>query len=342
MDIKRLRYPLILLIALTILPVGAQDDAPPAATFDFTIHDASPLITPGADDEWNALWVGIPNVFEHDGTYYMVYGGAPNTSTPASVGVASSPDGINWTPYADNPVFSNDGGNPPFWYAGMVDHEGNFVIYYSAAPVGRAADQYIWRATAPALEGPYVRDPDPALVGNENGWDHNIVPLGVQPVEDGYILTYMGFNYINKFAQPGMAFSADGYTFVPHDDPTTTGELYANSDPIVRLGETGEWDSVSMPATNIVLHEDYMDIFYLGFNRVPGQSAREDIWIGYARSNADGTQWTKYTPEQGAINTHEEGWPGITALVIDGEYYIYYGSNLGRDGIFLMTGTIEE
>lgn len=67
--------------------------------------DSSPLIS-GTASTWDSSGVGSPDVIENpNGTGYLMYfsGGSGGFGY---IGMASSPDGVNWTEYSGNPVLS--------------------------------------------------------------------------------------------------------------------------------------------------------------------------------------------------------------------------------------------
>ena len=63
----------------------------------------NPIIGPGNEGDWDGLFIESPTVTFSDGTYYMLYSGI-DTTWSVRIGLATSPDGINWTKYAGNPV----------------------------------------------------------------------------------------------------------------------------------------------------------------------------------------------------------------------------------------------
>jgi predicted GH43/DUF377 family glycosyl hydrolase len=81
-------------------------------------YPRNPVLVPGPA-QYDATYVRSSDVLYDGHEYEMWYSGAPasNASTPNSYPVAIdfaiSPDGINWTKYAGNPVMSGDG-----WPAG--------------------------------------------------------------------------------------------------------------------------------------------------------------------------------------------------------------------------------
>ncbi|MDP8210623.1 MAG: PKD domain-containing protein, partial [Candidatus Stygibacter australis] len=56
---------------------------------------------------WSSFRIKIGSVIKREGTYYaFYYGDDQNLNANGSIGVATSPDGINWTQYENNPIIS--------------------------------------------------------------------------------------------------------------------------------------------------------------------------------------------------------------------------------------------
>jgi hypothetical protein len=69
-----------------------------------------PVLIPPGDGSWDQTHAFRPAVVQVHGIYHMFYSGSngdPTQGIPYAHGIghATSPDGINWTPDADNPVF---------------------------------------------------------------------------------------------------------------------------------------------------------------------------------------------------------------------------------------------
>lgn len=103
------------------------------------------VLEAGPPDSWDSILAGASSpssIVKKDGRYYLYYGGASGVRAdngPAfrSLGVATSPDGIRFTKYENNPVvvhrptgLDEEGANSA---AVMLDHQGRFVMFYGAA-----------------------------------------------------------------------------------------------------------------------------------------------------------------------------------------------------------------
>jgi hypothetical protein len=136
---------LLLLFSLTTMA-----ETPKAAGYNVVIPaqsgwlDCGPILAAGEEGDWDhLLWGGFAaSVVKKDGTYYLYYQGASGydegegTVTWRSIGVATSPDGINFTKYAANPVltwFPNSNLEEGAVSAGaFLDETGEVALYYGA------------------------------------------------------------------------------------------------------------------------------------------------------------------------------------------------------------------
>ena len=106
--------------------------------------DYGVILEPGVLGEWDYQMFGgfATTAVKKDQVYYLYYQGASgyriadDTVTWRAIGVATSPDGINFTKYGDNPVitwFPNDNGEEGAVSAGAtLDESGEILLYYGA------------------------------------------------------------------------------------------------------------------------------------------------------------------------------------------------------------------
>lgn len=93
-------------------------------------NNGAPVLDVGNTGEWDSGWLDAPEIVKGQNGYFLYYYGDTTSQSPevsSAYGVATSPDGINWTKYASNPVFTK--GNPSDWDEKWV--ESPAVIYDS-------------------------------------------------------------------------------------------------------------------------------------------------------------------------------------------------------------------
>jgi hypothetical protein len=189
-----------------------------------------------------------------------------------SVGIATSTDGIGWTKYSGNPVLTV--GNPGAW-------DDNSVWGVSVVKIA-PTDYRMWytgnRSDGRARIG-YATSSDgvhwtkfagnPILEwGSAGSWESQgvLVPRVVH-ANDVFHMFYLG-NTPSDNTQIGYAYSTDGIQWTKHP-----------SNPVLRYGTSGQWDSFSLGGNHCVLLEDNILKIWYG--------ARNDLvnWqIGLATS----------------------------------------------------------
>ena len=155
------------------------------------------VMDPGETDSWD-VWIDTPEIV-HDAAGYKLYffgdttGGGSNSksSSMASIGVATSPDGIHWTKYTGNPILTHESGSE--WDRSWIESPaviydsatGKYMMWYSGVDtttwkigVGLATstDGFIWTKYPgnPVLQAGSAGSYDdmwvavPAVIKNEN------------------------------------------------------------------------------------------------------------------------------------------------------------------------------
>ena len=302
---------------------------------DLTPFPNNPVIPYGSSGSWDSGIIFLPDVVNKDNVYYMFYSGSSNLmTTPFAIGYATSPDGYNWTKNSSNPVFEADGsGFDAFLVAEgkIIIEDSLWILYYNARSVGGPGPgPSIGRATSTSPDGPWNRMNDPILTTGSSGeWDEAFVsPNAILPVDSGYIMYYSGgIGYPfppSDHAMVGLAFSSDGITWAKYDDPLTTDPPYAESDPVLKLGSAGSYDSGLAWECDVLKTASGFEMFYTG---------DPDSWTGericYATS-VDGINWVKH--EQNPILIDMQNWATIdlvspSVVKISDEYFVYYIGN---------------
>ena len=109
-------------------------------------------------------------------------------------------------------------------------------------------------------------------------------------IKDGatYKMWYTG-NDASAVLRIGYATSPDGTTWTKYNDPSTTGDPYANSDPVLQPSDGANWDSTHVGFAWILKDGAKYKMWYAGASTEdPDDSAQ----IGYAESD-DGISWSR-------------------------------------------------
>ncbi|HEX9709285.1 MAG TPA: hypothetical protein VGB42_04875, partial [Candidatus Thermoplasmatota archaeon] len=95
-------------------------------------YDSSPVLS-GTASSWDASGVGSPDVIPNpSGSGYLMYYSGSSGGI-GSIGIATSPDAVNWTKYSGNPVLSPTASawDSAYVQAPVVFHEnGSWTMYY--------------------------------------------------------------------------------------------------------------------------------------------------------------------------------------------------------------------
>lgn len=189
---------------------------------------------------------------------------------------------------------------------------GEWTMYFAASPAGGDDGADIWRATAPAPEGPWTADAEPVLarsdVPTETGGDPMQVDLpAVVRTDDGYRMLF-GWSPTRATTRIRSATSDDGVTWTV--DPAVA----------IDIGHCGGFDDRSVAMPRLLAHPDGGWIaLYSGY----GDLADPGMAVGLSRS-VDGSAWTCAAPE-----------PVVTAADVTGSEGLHSYALLGGDGAAL-------
>lgn len=325
---------LISIILMSAFLCNAQMQLP------FTAYEYNPILQhgePGSWDEGDIIWSYVLN---EDNIYYLYYSSSIDVWTqPSSIGLAISTDGYEFNK-VEGPIFEPDGSGfdaGSVCFSVVIKDNDEYILYYNGNPNAYSAmGPYIGKATAPTPEGPWDRLDNPILEpGSPGEWDlQGGVPESVITTDSGLLLYYTGGHSINHY-RVGLAYF-NGITWIKHNDPLTPDHPFAESDPVLKLGNPGDWDDDHAALCNVYKIATGLEMFYTG--------STDNTWkIGYATST-DGINWTKHP--QNPIYSYEDDPFAVThgyhvagnptRMIKDDQYYMYYDYGLLGPGYFSL------
>jgi hypothetical protein len=246
----------------------------------------------GLFDEFSLLQ---PSVLVHEGTFYMFYTGMDGDGI-ASIGLASSTDGYSYEKYQGSPVLvHSENGFDALEVSGatVIEVDTGWIMYYGGRESGWGPPPFVGRATAPEISGPWTRSLLPVLtIGSPDEWDNDFIsPFQIISMDGGgYMMFYTGGNYASGINyQIGMATSPDGLVWTKYDDPLTVEAPYAESDPVLKVGDANDWDERFLWGGSVLKNPSFgYEMYY------SGGDMGYVLGFGYATS-PDGIVWTKYS-----------------------------------------------
>ncbi len=333
-------------ILLLALPSMAQEEDNPSP---FTVVQHEPVVEHGPRGEWDGKYTDPGAVIFHDGQFHLFRNGFPNW--PARVGVAyhTSDDGVNWTEFSDEPVF--DTVDVPYAelailaHSILVEDDGTWVMYFTLWNGRPGTDDAgsIGRATADSPTGLWTPDDEPILLpAGGDAWDSSqVIAPAVFQTDEGYTMYYSG-TARNQIQQIGMATSDDGINWTKYDDPETTDDPYAESDPI--FVSDADWENNSIHQPRVVqLSSGKWLMIYRGNTQSGSQ-----MQLGLAFSE-DGLNWTKFDGNPIFHASDVDGGSNFwfhSAVVQNDTLYVYVeigpNRNVTETNIFLITAELDD
>ncbi|MGB5848520.1 MAG: T9SS type A sorting domain-containing protein [Ignavibacteriaceae bacterium] len=228
-----------------------------------------PVLIPGVGGEWDSNTVEAPSVIRENGQYKMWYTtfNEPGTS---KIGYATSPDGVNWTKYNDNPIF--EAGTQP-WEAGgvyfgcVMPLGGGYKMWYGGFTVGFTSEAIGYATSTDGIL--WQRDTlnNPVLPPSPSGWDDTgVYAPNVLLIDNFYYMWYSGWGTIDQI---GLATSYDGVNWIKHD-----------SNPVLKPSP-GQWDHYVVNGGSVMFIDDTLYMWYGS----QGGSGYNYLWqIGLATS----------------------------------------------------------
>jgi hypothetical protein len=91
----------------------------------WTEYGSNPVLVQGSSGSWDGMFVSTPSVVFNGSHYIMSYSGYRDSMFSRTIGIAYSPDGVNWAKNVNNPVVNV--GPLGSWEDTFVDHSALFL-----------------------------------------------------------------------------------------------------------------------------------------------------------------------------------------------------------------------
>ncbi len=328
-----------------------QNDSP--SPLQFKGYENNPVLVPGEPGSWDDLLLLSSFTLKYHDSIYLFYSAYSKTGSRA-IGLATSSDGYHFTKFLGNPILEGDKtGFDAFGVAQaqVLKEDSVWVLFYNAREIaGFSSGPSFGRATATSLTGPWTRSNEPVLTSGSKGeWDADFIYLGpVLRLDDGsYIMYFSGGDDLASQHDffIGMATSRDGIKWKKHNDTKTTQHPFAESDPVIKTGDPGDWDADCILSDFVKKTAAGFEMYFAGARSI-GSSAEDSQKgsIGYATSN-DGIHWNKH-PENPVYRLEDDPYfpdLGKKATILqnakllfqDSTCFMYYdyGNLVGKIGV---------
>jgi len=312
---KKFFFKLFLLITFLIM-----SNADLLAQYTLTKYEGNPVLSGSGSSAWDKHVGAGRVIFNPDSNRYEMFYIGYNSTRPYKIGFATSPDGINWTKYAGNPVLVPD---PGTWDAGSVEYEaviyenGVYKMWYSGIPDPNSLESKIGYATSPDGINWTKYSGNPVFTPG-SGWDAGgVYGPSVIPVDTGgYIMWYQAKHASLPGVHIGRATSVDGINWVRD----------TINNPVFSPGVTGEWDGSAVALPNVVRRGEKYFMWYTGSTTTTAGNWKG----GLAFSSDEGKTWTKFSAnpvlQKGVSGSWDsnETCPSGAMLIGDSLFYVWY------------------
>ncbi|MEO0225768.1 MAG: T9SS type A sorting domain-containing protein [candidate division WOR-3 bacterium] len=260
---------------------GQAGGEEPLSSFAWVKYPGNPVFVKSPPGHWDSDWVTCFSVRKIGATYWMYYSARRDSSKPLQIGVATSPDGVNWTRYPDSILAPGPPGawdDKTIYGPDVVYHNGQFKMWYVGQKNGggcgigyaTSSDGYRWSKYG---QTPVI----------QNG-----ACLSVDIDGDSLIMLFMANNGFCR------ASSYDGAVWNVH-----------SSQPVFLPGDTTQWDEIIASPSLVIINNEY-HLWYTGADTLG--NARGKIQLGWATSTDRGCSWTRFAGNP--VLTPTQPWEG--------------------------------
>jgi|SRR5450759_1192943 len=261
---------------------------------EFIPYGKNPIFSGTNSKTWDKLIRERGFILVEDGIYKMWYTGyADNDNDPKYLGYATSEDGINWTRYAKNPIFSQKWTEDMF----VIRHEGKYYMFAEGkndiAHMLTSVDGINWQEQGDLVILTVNGDTIPGPYGTPSVW-----------IDNGKWYLF----YERNDEAIWLAVSNDQKTWTNVQDA-----------PVLRKGP-GAYDSGDVASNQVIKFKGKYYMYYHGSSdagwAVPGATS---IWTSNVAMSADLVHWVKYPK-----NPIVEGDHSSPIMVSDGDKFRLY------------------
>ncbi len=218
---------------------------------NWTRSNPNPVFPNGQPGAFDADHVDYGSVVFHNNKYWMWYTGWSNGIK--KIGLATSPNGVNWTRHPNNPVLTVGAGaawDAQSVFAPYVIFDGtSFKMWYhgsgqyvQAAGFAESTDGIIWKK----------HQNNPVLPPVPNSWESYTMGINTVVLINGIYQMWYGGND-GAITRLGYATSNDGVNWQKY-----------SSNPILGPGGSGAWDSAMLGGFCVVRENNVYKMWYSG------------------------------------------------------------------------------
>ncbi len=255
---------------------------------DFAPYEANPVFQGTDAETWDKQIRERGYILVEDGVYKMWYTGYTEDSETKYLGYATSDDGINWSRYSGNPVFSEKWTEDMF----VIKDEGIYHMYaegtHDIAHLLISTDGVNWEEQGDLVILDTSGESIPPPYGTPVVW-----------IEHGKWYLFYERNDLGIW----LATSEDKKTWTNVQD-----------EPVIKMGPEA-YDEGAVAANQVLKHEGKYYLYYHGSSNPDWADPNANaLWTSNVAVSTDLVNWEKY-PENPIV----EGDHSSPILVFDGE-----------------------